>query len=209
MKNKPNKSPKAVTIQPAASIEKEQIGKVEEALDRFVKSDSDLARFQSLLSTVKADVNQFVETGDLDDDKALSEVAATLAKEAIIERRLAHIGKNADDEVESNLHRESEALKRLVLGALGALRRAAVERAARAMKPHFEDFQECRRKAQRSVEATKVAPRIHEVENLSLNLNEPELSRKYLEIARQVFPEVERASKELGGIPSEHELMAL
>jgi hypothetical protein len=189
------------------SIETEEQQRVRAALKKLQNATDEAASYQQLHEAAKAEVAAFAATGDLSDLNAVAAIVPRQVQAALSEQRIA-IAAEKIVAAEREIADEAKTLQSSILNALSRVRCGLVERAARSMKEHFENLQAARRQAFSSTAVRESDGRIHGLENLSMNLEPPQMAQELLKNAPEIFGEVENLEQELGGIPSETELRA-
>lgn len=195
--------------QPQLDSEPQEFQKLRESLKTHQAILTEAEKYRELQSVVNAEVETFANSGDLRDTEAVSAIAAKQLQSQLIEKRLASLeAKLADSDAE--LSASAESVGRVLLNDLEQIKNGTVEKVAQAMKPHFEDFQACRRQASQSVAVREVNARIHEFRHLPMNAETVALAQEYLSRATHILEEVEIIRDSLGGsIPSANELTAM
>lgn len=194
--------------QPQPDPEQEEFGRLRESLENHQSLLSEAEKYRELQTAVNAEVEAFSDSGDLRNTEAVSAVAAKLMQSQLIEKRLASLNTKLA-ESDTALSTAAGSVGRVLLSALERIKNGTVEQVAQAMKPHFEDFQACRRQAAMSVAVKEINMRIHGFANLATNIETASLAQEYLSRAPQIFGEVEKLRESLGGsIPSANELTA-
>ncbi len=196
------------TKQPQLDSEPQEFQKLRESLKTHQAILTEAEKYRELQSVVNAEVETFANSGDLRDTEAVSAIAAKQLQSQLIEKRLASLeAKLADSDAE--LSASAESVGRVLLNDLEQIKNGTVEKVAQAMKPHFEDFQACRRQASQSVAVKEVNMRIHEFRHLP-NAETVALAQEYLSRATHILEEVEIIRDSLGGsIPDGNELTAM
>ena len=131
------------------------------------------------------------------------------AQASLVERRLQNIDQRLSEAAEK-LWQQAQVVQRLLVGALYSIRNGIVEKAARDIRPHFDNLQAARHQAFQTRDAKEIASRIYPIENIATNLEVPQIAEELIKIGPAILTELETVRKELGGeIPSESELRAI
>lgn len=203
MKTKAPKTP--------ADISTEELEKLSAALRLFEELGEEKSRYNSLLTEATAETDEFARSGDLLDSEKVSAIVVRQTQATLAERRVANLTERSS-EAEIALDQQAEVVKRLIETALHQVKNGVAEKIAKALKEHYENFQDARHQALMSKQVKAVNDRIYSLNNFrnSVHGESVPIATEYLKLAPRVFAEVEEIKKQLGGaIPSESELVAL
>ncbi len=190
-------------------IEREELRKLSEALTAHKNLLAERERFLTLDSAIKSEVQSFAESGDLLDIKAVSAVAAKQLQATLVAKRIESLGAKLDQS-EAELAAVTTTVGRLLLGDLNQIKNGVIEGVAQSMKPHFDDYQDCRRKAAQSNTARDINMRIFTFESDAKTEEPITLAEQYLSTAPQITDELNKTRDSLGGgIPSASEMAAI
>lgn len=193
---------------PNSQVEREELQKLAGALSTHKKLVAERDKFTALQSAISSEVESFANSGDLLDVEAVSAIATKQLQVTLVAKRIDSLGAKLDTS-EAELATAAETVGRLLIGDLNQLKNGVIEQVALSMRPHFADFQDCRRQAAQSNSARDVALRINNFEGSKFEETVP-LAERYLSIAPEITAEVEKMRAALGGaIPSASELAAV
>ncbi len=189
--------------------ELEELRKLSEALSAHKNLLAERERFLALSSAINSEVESFAESGDLLDIKAVSAVAAKQLQATLVAKRIESLGTKLDQS-EAELAAVTATVGRLLLGDLNQIKNGAIESVAQSMKPHFDDYQDCRRKAAQSNTTRDINMRIFTFESEAKTEEPVALAEQYLSTAPHISDELNKVRDSLGGtIPSASELAAV
>lgn len=177
------------------------------AIEKHQQAIAEASSYRQLQDEANGELAAFSATGDLRDLKAISEILPRQQQAILVERRIA-LADEAGIAAEQDLAAEVTAAHRTILEALGRVRCGLVEKAARSMKEHFDNFQAARRQAFSSAAVREKDALEHRLRSMTINTDPPQMAQELLQIAPAILGQVTTLEKELGGIPSESELRA-
>lgn len=127
---------------PKTDPEQEELTRLKEALSKHKSLLAEAEEFRTLQSTIGGEVEIFANSGDLRNTSAVSAIAVKQLQSSLIEKRIASLGTKLS-ESDAFLTEASATVARLLITDLHQIKNAVTEQAAQAMKPHFQDYQDC------------------------------------------------------------------
>ena len=198
------KTNKANTIDP----QREELQKLEALLNEYKQARAEIADHEALLGTARAEIDVFIDSGDLRDEKALGSILICKLQAELTDSRLQKLAMRAG-EIEDRMIAETKVVRGIIATSLYAVRNGLVEQIAQSMRENFPDLQAARKTAFQSPKVIEVSSEVHSVTNGDWNADPDEAAAKLLGLAPKVFAREMAIKEALGGsIPSESELRA-